>query len=276
MLNSTIYKYSLWISQQRALVCATANLIEIVSVLKPVCIVLFMIILKFVLSSDMHNVSSDLVNLLKATKGAKSSIFQAYIWEISVGNFLYMPNPGFQTGTRKSMWDANPKTAQPDLHGSMFTLLRLLHPYKTQCTREASTLWSPNSIAHHAGDGKATIHKFRCFNIETDTYFTIFRRSSLHNRGHKFRCLHENFSSPRCELNFGSEDQFTWRTREQTQAETDSTISAQRNKQSQSTFLSCFYHQSCMHQWKWNRLLSRRGLEWWGSFCIIWSQATEF
>jgi len=79
MLNSTIYKYSLWISQQRALVCATANLIEIVSVLKPVCIVLFMIILKFVLSSDMHNVSSDLVNLLKATKGAKSSIFQAYI-----------------------------------------------------------------------------------------------------------------------------------------------------------------------------------------------------
>ena len=81
MVNSTMYftDFIDFAAEGFQSVCATANRREIVSVLKPVCIVLFMIILKFVLSSDMHNVSSDLVNLLKATKGAKSSIFQAYI-----------------------------------------------------------------------------------------------------------------------------------------------------------------------------------------------------
>ena len=84
MVNSTMYFTDIidFAAEGFQSVWATANLREIVSLLKPVCIVLLRIILKFMRSSEMHNISSEgyvfsSVNLLKAMEGAKSSIFQA-------------------------------------------------------------------------------------------------------------------------------------------------------------------------------------------------------
>jgi len=81
-LNSVFYRFIDFAAEGFQSVCATANLGEIVSLLKPVCIVLLMVILKFMRSSEMHNISLEgyvfsSVNLLKALEGAKSSIFQA-------------------------------------------------------------------------------------------------------------------------------------------------------------------------------------------------------
>ena len=98
MVNSTMYFIDIidFAAEGFQSVCATANLGEIVSLLKPVCIVLLMVILKFMRSSEMHNISSEgyvfsSVNLLKAMEGAKSSIFQAYIWRDICRLFLCWP-----------------------------------------------------------------------------------------------------------------------------------------------------------------------------------------